>query len=224
MLLKREGFLNSPSVQSDSKPWGQRPLWAAMEAICLVVMAQQVSPGWVGEGGGWGRLLKTCHPSRNKIAPEAQYEECPPHTVTHSPRSRHNKPCLRVFTLLCLFCSFVRGGRPIKWSRDGRNGKNSRGHHRCRAHCLFLFQCHKVKLMFFCFFSPLLLEKDTKAAPVLDPGLGHNTLIITANMLLQTLLHLWVHCMKSFFTCCKATVSHLMGFSLCPTFVGKRFE
>lgn len=90
MLLNQEGFSSSPSLQGNSKPGGQRSLGAAMEAICLVVMAQQVSPGW------GTRLLKTSHPSRKKIAPQAQYQECPPHTVTHSPHTSQQP----VFTLI----------------------------------------------------------------------------------------------------------------------------
>lgn len=60
MLLNQDGFSNSPSLQGNSKPRGERSLWAAMEAICLVVMAQQVSPGW------GTRLLKTSHPARKE--------------------------------------------------------------------------------------------------------------------------------------------------------------
>lgn len=124
MLLNQEGFSNSPSLQGNSKLRGQRSLWAAMEAICLVVMAQQVSPGW------GTRLLKTSHPARKKIAPEAQYQECPPHTVTHSPHTRHNNPCLPVFhpvfTLLCLLCSFVREGCPEKMLKQREEEKMER--------------------------------------------------------------------------------------------------
>lgn len=90
MLLNREGFSNSPSLQGNSKPRGHGSPWAAMEAICLVVMAQQVSPGW------GTRLLKTSHPAGKKIAPQAQYQECPPHTVTHSAHTSQQP----VFTLI----------------------------------------------------------------------------------------------------------------------------
>lgn len=65
-LLNQEGLSKSPSLQGNSKPRGRRSPWAAMGAICFVVMVQQVSP------------------ARRKISPQAQYQECPPHTVTHS--------------------------------------------------------------------------------------------------------------------------------------------
>lgn len=150
MLLNQEGFSNSPSLQGNSKPRGQRSLRAAMEVIWLVVMAQQVSPGW------GTRLLKTSHPARKEIAPQAQYQECPPHMVTHSPHTSQQP----VFTLIpphvhtTLFAlSFASEGCPSKrkcWSgkREKKNGKNNHGHHQCTAQCLFLFECHRVEVFF----------------------------------------------------------------------------
>lgn len=43
MLLNQEGFSNSSSHKAQG---GQRSPRAAMEAICLDVTVQQVSPGW----------------------------------------------------------------------------------------------------------------------------------------------------------------------------------
>lgn len=45
MLLNQEGFSNSPSHKARG---GHRSPRAAMEAICLDVTVQQVSPGWKG--------------------------------------------------------------------------------------------------------------------------------------------------------------------------------
>lgn len=56
MLLNQEGFSDSPSLQGNSKTTGQRSARAAMEAICLVVTAQQVRPRWVG-GPGFSKHL-----------------------------------------------------------------------------------------------------------------------------------------------------------------------
>lgn len=123
MLLNQEGFLNSPSLQGKSKPRGQRSLWAAMEAICLVVMAQQVSPGCGGWGGGPG-FSKHLTRQEKKIAPQAQYQECPPHTVTHSAHTSQQPVFTRIppHVHTAVFAlSFVREGCPSKrkcWSGE----------------------------------------------------------------------------------------------------------
>lgn len=73
-------------------PRGQSSQLAAMEVICLVVTAQQVSPGAGGAGRlGWGWEDGMRWASQN-ISPgkkrkqhrRLQYQECPPHTATHS--------------------------------------------------------------------------------------------------------------------------------------------
>lgn len=107
MLLNQEGVSNSSSLQGNSKPQGQRSLRAAMEAICLVVRAQQVSPGQ----RTW--LLKTSHPVREKKNTTIGMVSgmSTTHTSIHSPHTRHNNPCLRSFYpefTLCLLCRDVR--------------------------------------------------------------------------------------------------------------------
>lgn len=108
MLLNQEGVSHSSPLLGDSKPWGQRSQRAAMEAICLVVRAQQVSPGQ-------GDL------ATQNISPGKRKRKYPhshgirnvrlTHTLVHSPHTRHNNPCLLLlypeFTL-CLLCSDVR--------------------------------------------------------------------------------------------------------------------
>lgn len=166
MLLNQEGFSSSPSLQGNSKPRGQRSLEAAMEAICLVVTAQQVSPGW------GTRLLKTSHPSRKKNSTTGSISGMSTthgHSLTtHVTTTRvypYSTPCSHY--TVCFVASERRlPPAPHKkmlkqWGE--KNGKNNRGHRRCTARCLFLFECHRVK-----FFFPLsLVEGDSRAAPVL---------------------------------------------------------
>lgn len=59
-------------------------------------------------GGGLG-FLKHLIRQEERKKKLSKYQECPPHTVSHSPHTRHNNLCLPLFLpLLCLLCSFVR--------------------------------------------------------------------------------------------------------------------
>lgn len=163
MLLNQEGFSNSSSHKAQG---GQRSPWAAMEAICLDVTVQQVSPGW-------GVSKHLTRQNRKKWEHHRLNIRNVHHTRSLSQHTRHNKP---VFTLIparvraALFAlSSERGGLPWKKEnaeaereRGKENGRNSHGH-RGWTPWLFSFECHRVE------FSPLppLSEADTRAAPVL---------------------------------------------------------
>lgn len=166
MLLNREGFSNSPSLQGNSKPRGHGSPWAAMEAICLVVMAQQVSPGW------GTRLLKTSRPAGKKNSTTGSISGMST-THGHSLSTHVTTTCVYPYSTPCshysvCFVALWGKAAPLKkcWGRkkEKKIGKNNHGHHRCTALCLFLFECHRVG---FCFFSSLV-GGDSRAAPVLQ--------------------------------------------------------
>lgn len=96
-----------------------------MEAICLDVMVQQVSSG----GGGFqnispGKKKKKEKKENKKTTPQAQYQECPPHTA---PQSAHTSQQTRVYPYpgprpRCSVCFELGEGRPLKQKEKERGG------------------------------------------------------------------------------------------------------
>lgn len=175
-----------------------------MEAICLDVTVQQVSPGW---GGGF----KTSHPAerKKKIQHHRLNIRNVHHTRSLSQHTRHNKP---VFTLIparvraALFAlSLARGGHPRRKENaeaEGElvkeNGRNNRGHHRYTAPRLFWFECHRVEFppphhysrqtpeLHLCLECFCFCTGSCTRTGLFCKG---SSLIITVNMLLHTFLH-----------------------------------
>lgn len=165
MLLNQEGFSNSPSLQGNSKPRGERSLWAAMEAICLVVMAQQVSPGW----GTW--LLKTSHPARKENSTTGSISRM---STTHGHSLTTHVTTTRVYpySTTCSHYSvcfeLCEGRLPLqkKMLKQRQGGKKMQQPRPPSVHCsLLVFVWMSQGWVFF---SPPLVQADTRAAPVLQ--------------------------------------------------------
>lgn len=202
MLLNQEGFSNSSSHKAQGC---QRSPWAAMEAICLDVTVQQVSPGW-------GISKHLTRQKRKKREHHRLNIRNVHHTRSLSQHTRHNKP---VFTLIparvraALFAlSLERGGHPWKnenaeAERGKENGRTNHGHRGWTAPWLFSFECHRVEV----FFPPpphyprqtpelhLCLEcLCTGSCPLTGMFCKGSSPIITVNTLLHTFLLPLVFC------------------------------
>lgn len=128
----------------------------AMEVICLVVMAQQVSAGrvvgvGVREGvGGSEQASQNISPSKKgkqhrRLSPRNVHHTRSLHSPHTSQQTRVYPPSAPAFFALPLFAlSFREGWLPLqkkmlKGEGEGGGRKNNRGHHRCTARCLFSF-------------------------------------------------------------------------------------
>lgn len=167
MLLNQEGFSNSPSLQGNSKPMGQRWLWAAMEAICLVVMAQQVSPGW-GTG-----LLKTSHPTRKKNSTRGSITGMSTthgHSLTtHVTTTRvypYSTPCSHYCVCFVALWGKAAPQKMLK-QREGEKKMERTTMTTMGAQLSACFCLNVTGSSFFFFFLPLV-KGDTRAAPVLQ--------------------------------------------------------
>lgn len=151
-------------------PRGQSSQPAAMEVICLVVTAQQVSPGagggqdgWDGEGAEAG-LSKHLTRQEKKTAPQASVSGMSS-THGHSLTHHTHVTTTRVYPQFrpgarsryrCLLLGLWQGGRRVaapflRENAEGRenSGNNKHGHRGRTACCLFSFACHTN------FFPPL---------------------------------------------------------------------
>lgn len=117
MLLNQRDFTNTPALQGDSH-WGQRSFPAAMEAICFVVRAQQVSQGR-------GKTSQNISPDK-KIAPGSMsgIPTTHRHSLTTHVTTSSVYLLLRTFTEFCLLRSFVLKNCPdAKKKKEKRKAK-----------------------------------------------------------------------------------------------------
>lgn len=121
MLLNQEGFSNSPLSAGQLKAQGSEVSVSSNGSHLFGCHGSTGEP--LGGGPGFSKHLTQ---QGKKIAPQAQYQECPPHTVTHSPHTSQQP----VFTLIpsrvhtAVFA--LRGGCPVKMLKQREGEKMER--------------------------------------------------------------------------------------------------
>lgn len=157
MLLNQEGFSNSPSLQGNTKPGGVR---GRREQQWKPFVWMSWFNRWAMGGGISKHLTRQRRRRRKKTAPQAQYQECPPHTVTQSARTSQqtrvypdSSPCSD-----CSVCFELGERRPpldkkkmLKQKEKGVGGQKWKEQPRPPwLQWLFLFECHRVEFLFAC--------------------------------------------------------------------------
>lgn len=161
-------------------------------------------------GEPWEGDFKTPHPAKKKNmrAPQAQYQECPPHTVTQSARTSqqtrvypYSSPCSR-----CSVCFEATPGKKKMLRQNAKEGKKMGGTTTATVAEL-LHDCFHLNVTGLSFFFPsphyprhtpelhLCSECScTGSCPLAGMFCKGSSLIITVNTLLHTFLLPLVFC------------------------------